>query len=116
MKNFLMPMVQMAIRAAYINNQYVNAGDQKLATYLKDDSIYQFYQQHPKSKLFIETYGNVKYVAASFNDKVLDMWIDAMSILTGEASKATTKDGQGNSIPNNSVGKLGGLLHYYLHK
>jgi hypothetical protein len=44
------------------------------------------------------------------------MWIDAMSILTGEASKATTKDGQGNSIPNNSVGKLGGLLHYYLHK
>jgi hypothetical protein len=44
MKNFLMPMVQMAIRAAYINNQYVNAGDQKLATYLKNDSIYQHYQ------------------------------------------------------------------------
>lgn len=116
MKNFLMPLMQMAIRAAYVNSQYLNAGDQKLATYLKDDSIYKAFKANPKSKLFIESYGNVKYVAASYNDKVLDMWVDAMSILTGQASKATTKDGQGNSIPNNSVGKLGGILHYYLHK
>jgi hypothetical protein len=53
---------------------------------------------------------------ASFNDKVLDAWVDSLSMLTGEASKATTKDGQGNAIPNNSVGKLGGNLHYYLEK
>ena len=116
MKNFLMPLVQLAIRSAYINKQYLDAGDQKLSVHLKDNSIYKDYKKHPKSKLFVESYGNVKYVVASFNDKALDMWVDSMSILTGEASKPTTKDKQGNSMPNNSVGKLGGNLHYYLHK
>lgn len=116
MNNYLMPLVQLAIRAAYINNQFINAGDQKMATYLADDPIFKFYKEYPKSKLFVETFGNVKYTAATFNDKVLDMWVDAISMLTGQASKATTKDGSGNSIPNNSVGKLGGILHYYLHK
>lgn len=116
MKNYLIPLVQLAIRAAYVNSQYVNAEDSTLANYLANDSIFKFYQANPKSKLFVETYGNVKYVVASFNDSVLDQWVDAISMLTGEASKATTKDGQGNNIPNNSVGKLGGILHYYLDK
>lgn len=116
MKNFLMPLMQLAIRAAYVNSQYVNAGEDALSDYLEDDRIFKTYKENPKSKLFVETFGNVKYVVASFNDKALDMWVDAISMLTGEAAKATTKDGQGNSIPNNSVGKLGGILHYYLNK
>ena len=116
MKNHLMPLIQLALRTAYINQQYIKAGDLKLAEALKEDSIYKFFIENPKSKLFTSSYGNVKYVAVSFNDKVLDAWIDSLSMLTGEASKATTKDGQGNAIPNNSVGKLGGILHYYLEK
>lgn len=116
MKYSLMPLVQLAMRAAYINKQYLDAGEQSLKKYLENDAIFQYYQGHPKSKLFVETYGNVKYVAATFNDTVLDQWVDAFSMLTGQASKATTKDGQGNNIPNNSVGKLGGILHYYLDK
>lgn len=116
MTYYLMPLVQLAIRAAYINNQYIQAGEQSLAEYLKNDSVYLNYKQNPASKTFVETFGNVKYTAVSFADKALDMWVDAISMLTGEASKATTKDGQGNSIPNNSVGKLGGILHYYLNK
>ena len=116
MKNYLMPLVQLAIRAAYVNNQYINAGDKTLAEYLKDDSLYQSYKANPKTKLFSETFGNVKYVVASFADKVLDAWVNSISMLDGSASKATTKDGQGNAIPNNSVGKLGGILHYYLNK
>lgn len=116
MKNYLMPLMQLALRTAYINQQYIKAGDLKLTEALKEDSIYKFFTEYPKSKLFVSSYGNVKYVAASFNDKVLDAWVDSLSMLTGEASKATTKDGQGNAIPNNSVGKLGGILHYYLEK
>lgn len=116
MSNYLMPLIQMAIRTAYINDQYIKAGDQKLAKALENDQVYKFFSQNPKSKLFITAYGNIKYVAASFNDEVLDAWVDCISMLTGEASKATTKDGQGNSIPNNSVGKLGGILHHYLNK
>ena len=116
MKNYLMPLVQLAIRAAYINHHYIKAGDLTLAESLKDDPVYKVYKENPKTKLFTSSYGNVKYVLASFNDKVLNAWIDSLSMLTGEASKATTKDGQGNAIPNNSVGKLGGILHYYLEK
>jgi hypothetical protein len=37
-------------------------------------------------------------------------------MLTGEASKATTKDKQGNSIPNNSVNKMGCMVHHYVEK
>ena len=116
MKYALMPLVQLAMRAAYINKQYLDAGEKSLKQYLEDDALFKYYKNNPKSKLFVETYGNVKYVAATFNDTVLDQWIDAFSMLTGQASKATTKDGQGNNIPNNSVGKLGGILHYYLDK
>lgn len=118
MKHYLMPLVQLAMRAAYINNQYIKAEEsgKTLAQYLENDSVYKFYKDHKNSKIFVETFGNIKYTTVSFADKALDMWVDAISMLTGEASKATTKDGQGNSIPNNSVGKLGGILHYYLHK
>lgn len=116
MNNHLMPLVQLALRAAYVNQQYIKAGDLKMSEALKDDPVYKFFIENPKSKLFASSYGNVKYILASFNDKVLDSWVDSLSILTGEASKATTKDGQGNAIPNNSVGKLGGILHYYLEK
>lgn len=116
MKNHLMPLIQLALRAAYVNQQYIKAGELKMSEALKDDPIYKFFVENPKSKLFASSYGNVKYVVASFNDTVLDAWVDSLSMLTGEASKATTKDGQGNAIPNNSVGKLGGILHYYLEK
>lgn len=116
MKNYLMPLVQLALRAAYVNQQYIKAGDLKMSEASKDDPIYKFFIENPKSKLFTSSYGNIKYVVASFNDTVLDAWVDSLSMLTGEASKATTKDGQGNAIPNNSVGKLGGILHYYLEK
>lgn len=118
MKHYLMPLVQLAMRAAYINNQYIKAEEsgKTLAQYLENDSVYKFYKDHKNSKIFVETFGNIKYTTVSFADNALDMWVDAISMLTGEASKATTKDGQGNSIPNNSVGKLGGILHYYLHK
>ena len=65
----------------------------KLSEFLQNDPIYKHYKQFPKSKIFTESFGNVKYTAVSFADKALDMWVDAFSMLTGEASKATTKDG-----------------------
>ena len=116
MNNYLMPLVQMAIRMAYINKQYLDAGEKPLISHLENDSLFKIYQKDPKSKLFTILFGDAKYVAASYIDTVLDQWVDAMSVFSGQASKATTKDGQNNHIPNNSVGKLGGLLHYYTHK
>ena len=116
--NYLMPLVQLAMRAAYVNSQYIKAGNKPLVEYLTEskDRAYDHYKKHPKSKLFSPAYGDAKYVVASYKDSVLEQWADAVSMFTGEASKATTKDGEGNSIPNNSVGKLGGNLHHYLFK
>lgn len=116
--SYLMPLVQLAMRAAYVNEQYIKAGEKPLVEYLKesDDRAYKHYIKYPKSKLFSPSYGDAKYVVASYKDPVLEQWADAVSMFTGEASKATTKDGEGNSIPNNSVGKLGGNLHHYLFK
>lgn len=118
MKSYLMPLVQLAMRAAYVNNQYIQAAENKqsLKEYLANDTAFKYYKKYPASKLFVEDFGKVEYVIASFADSVLDKWVDAISMFTGEASKATTKDGHGNAIPNNSVGKLGGNLRYYLEK
>ena len=116
---FLEPLLKLGMRAAYGNLKYIEAGENNpLASYLSEskDSIYEFYQSDPKSKLFSNRFNNLQYQIATFADDVLNVWTDAHSILMGEASKATTKDKQGNSIPNNSVSKLGGLLHYYLGK
>lgn len=117
-RNFLMPLLKLGIRSAYANSMYLKAGEQSLGQYLRDsnDPIYAFHLRDKKSKIFNTRYNNVKYQIASYADDVLTVWTDAQSILNGEASKATTKDKQGNSIPNNSVSKLGGILHYYLGK
>lgn len=119
-KQFMMPLMQLAMRAAYANSRYAEANGKPLGQYLgsldSDDGIYKAYTSNKKNKLFSEKYNNVKYTIATFNDQVLDQWTDAYSMLTGEASKATTKDKSGNSIPNNSVNKLGSMLHYYLLK
>nr|DAU11577.1 MAG TPA: hypothetical protein [Bacteriophage sp.] len=37
-------------------------------------------------------------------------------MLTGQASKATTKNKEGDSIPNNSISKLGTDALYYINK
>lgn len=117
--NFLMPLVKLGIRAAYVNDQYLDAqaDGKSLENYLRDhhDPVYE--ANNPlQSKIFSKKYNNLKYRIASYADTALGIWTDAQSILNGEASKATTKDKQGNSIPNNSVAKLGGILHYYLDR
>ena len=120
-KYYMMPLMQLAMRAAYANSRYAEAGDQSLKEYLSslknDDGIYRSYINNIKtSRLFSSKFNNVKYIVASSRDKVLDMWTDAQSMLIGDASKATTKDKQGNSIPNNSVNKLGSIINHYLLK
>lgn len=120
----LYPLVKLAIKAAYINKQYIDAfeNNKTLLNYLSDkkDSFYLEYdtikKQNKKSKNFSEHYGDLKYILASYDDKVLEKWIDAKSIFSGENLKSTTKDGNGNNMPNNSVSKLGGISHYYLDK
>lgn len=119
MKNYLMPLIKLGIRAAYANDMYLKSKGTALSTYLseRNDPLYSFYMQNRRtSKIMTERFSHLQYRIASYADDVLNNWVDAQSILRGEASKATTKDKQGNSIPNNSVAKLGGILHYYLDK
>lgn len=118
-KNNLKDLTTLAIKAAYVNYLYDEAGDQNFAEYLSNtgkDGIYRIYEANKKSKLFTNMFNNLKITVASFKDKVLEAWSDAYSMQSGEASKATTKNKAGDNIPNNSVNKLGTNIHHYLFK
>ena len=130
----LEPLLMMAIRAAYankrrtemfnLNEDRVNSGLKPLTLkeYLlqldpeDNDGIYDTFQFNKDSTAFKERFDEVSYRIASYQDEFLSDWEDAKAMLTGEASRATTKDKEGNSIPNNSVNKLGNILPYYLRK
>lgn len=118
MDNFLAPLVKLGMRAMYVNSQYIKAEDAggSLRTYLEEsnDKTYSYYRGTPGSKIFSELFNDLNFTVASYADEALSTWVDAASILKGEASKATTKDNAGNSIPNSSIGKLGSYAHYYL--
>lgn len=119
-QHYLMPLLHLAMRAQYINNEYLNAGENDLKAYLegqlkdKTSPDARFYKQ--KKQPFITLFEKVNYKAITYQDEVLQQWMDAYSILTGEASKATTKDMENNSIPNNGINKMGTMLPYYLEK
>ena len=118
-KDNLKDLTTLAIKAAYVNYLYDEAGDQDFAEYLSNtgkDGIYRIYQNNKKSKLFTNMFNNLKITVASFKDSVLEAWSDAYSMQSGEASKATTKNKAGDNIPNNSVNKLGTNIHHYLFK
>lgn len=121
-KTFLEPLLQLGIRAAYVNERYLSlttTDDDKtisLIRALKNDPLYDFFQRNKTSRIFSMQYGNVKYQIATSRDKILEVWADAQSIFRGEASKSTTKDKMQNSIPNNSVAKLGGNLRTELEQ
>lgn len=118
-KDNLKDLTTLAIKAAYVNYLYDEAGDQSFAEYLSNtgkDGIYRIYEANKKSKLFTNMFNNLKITVASFKDKVLEAWSDAYSMQSGEASKATTKNKAGDNIPNNSVNKLGTNIHHYLFK
>ena len=116
--NYLAPLIQLGIRATYANDAYFKSKKDSLFKYLSEsgDPIYKDYLRDNNSRLFSKKYEKIKYKIASFQDEVLEQWADAYSMLTGEASKATTKDKQGNSIPNNSVNKMGCMVHHYVEK
>lgn len=118
-KDNLKDLTTLAIKAAYVNYLYDEAGDQNFEQYLSNtgkDGIYRIYQANKKSKLFTNMFNNLKITVASFRDNVLEAWSDAYSMQSGEASKATTKNKAGDNIPNNSVNKLGTNIHHYLFK
>lgn len=118
-KDNLKDLTTLAIKAAYVNYLYDEAGDQDFAEYLSNtgkDGIYRIYQNNKKSKLFTNMFNNLKITVASFKDNILEAWSDAYSMQSGEASKATTKNKAGDNIPNNSVNKLGTNIHHYLFK
>lgn len=118
-KDNLKDLTTLAIKAAYVNYLYDEAGNQDFAEYLSNtgkDGIYRIYENNKKSKLFTNMFNNLKITVASFKDSVLEAWSDAYSMQSGEASKSTTKNKAGDNIPNNSVNKLGTNIHHYLFK
>lgn len=113
----LQKLTVLAFKAAYVNYLYNLAGDKPFLQYLQEtekDGLYRWYTNDKWHKTFTNTFGQLKITIASYKDDILESWNDAYSMLTGEASKATTKNKEGSAIPNNSVNKLGTNIHHYL--
>ena len=111
----------MAMKSAYAEKLRLDANKagKPLAKYLSDTSnaAYMAYLRSKKSnRSFTEVFNDLRPVVATTFDQTINQWVDAESVLSGQASKATTKDSAGNSIPNNTVAKLGTNLVYYLQK
>lgn len=112
-------LTKLAMKAAFVNYLYAQAGDNPLGTYLQehdDFGIYRLYNENRESRLFSDRFNNLRINIATYNDDTIQQWANAYSILTGQASKATTKNKEGDSIPNNSISKLGTDALYYINK
>lgn len=121
---YLEPLLMLAMRANYVNERRAEAADAKktLMDYItslgsKDDGIYGNYSRNKNTNhVFSERWEDLQYQVVSRQDDVLSMWEDSKAMLTGVASRATTKDRGGNNIPNNGVNKLGNILHHEIAK
>lgn len=111
-------LMSLAIKVAYINNlKYrANQKNQSLLDFIdSDDNVLSYYYRNDtKHRVFKTRFGQLQIVPVTFDTEVINNWSDAYSILTGQASKSTTKNNEGDNIPNNSVNKLGTNIHHYL--
>lgn len=115
----LQKLTRLAMKAAFVNHLYSEAGKTPLIEYLRDGNkfgIYRIYEENKNSRLFSNQFKNLKINIALYNDETIQNWGDAYSILTGQASKATIKNKEGNSTPNNTISKLGTDALYYMNK
>ena len=121
---YLEPLLMLAMRANYVNERRAEATDagKTLMEYItslgsKDDGIYGNYSRNKNTNhVFSERWEDLQYQVVSRQDDVLSMWEDSKAMLTGVASRATTKDRGGHNIPNNGVNKLGNILHHEIAK
>lgn len=126
-KNYIKDMFSNAIQAAVINDLYYQF-ELKLAdgTYTSRLEFQKFLNSsyYPFSKLTNDerpnyltvNYGITDIKTVPVNAVWKDGWARARAILSGEVSKAITKDLQGNSIANYRTSFLGGNIQYYLQK
>lgn len=120
MDNFLKPLLRIAFRNMYINNQYIEANEVKkpLSVYLKDtvDPLFKKYQNDKKKTVFKRAFNQINYEAASRRDEALSLFGDCLTVVYGESIKSTSKDRKGNAVANNSVIQLAGMTKYYLNR
>ena len=117
----LQKLTRLAMKAAFVNHLYSEASTNKksLTEYLREGNkfgIYRIYEENKNSRLFSNQFKNLKINIALYNDETVQNWVDAYSILTGQASKATIKNKEGNATPNNTISKLGTDALYYMNK
>lgn len=117
--NWLQPLLKMATKSVFANFMYIDADakDLSLKEYLKTNQFALFNASQKVNRTPVTSkFNDLKFVIASYIDKVLEIWVDAGKLLVGENQKSTIKDRQGNALPNLSVNKLANNVQYYLHK
>lgn len=124
--NYIDEMFQTAVRASLVNQLYygfeqaVNEkeyDDYQFLDYLKK-AYYPFSKMKSKdlNSYLIQNYGVFDLRSIRVHETWKERWADAISIKSGESSRAITKDMHGNSIANYRTSFLGGNIQYYLSK
>lgn len=121
--NFLSDIIMSAARSAYINNLYIDFNQQvQLENYSPSQFMGYFQSTHKGfSREDLNNIIKIKYnqpelLVVPDNISWIDNLATSKAILSGEISKAITKDIQGNGIANYRTSFLGGNIHYYINK
>lgn len=127
--NYINSLLTNAIKAAIINDLYYNFKEQvgegnpyssqlEFTKFLETAySPFKGILRGEEAKDYFTTNYNIKDVIVVSEDETwVDRVADVRAILSGEISKAVTKDLQGNSIANYRTSFLGGNIQYYLAK
>lgn len=71
-------------------------------------------EESVKRNLFTQGKGTINLLAVPISSKWVEDYVDADATLSGDISKAVTKDLFGSSIPNYSISFMGGNMPYYI--
>ena len=129
--NFIKPILESAIRVASVNNFYrifdtkLASGEYSSLSQFEDFMFDSYFNVNKAAKITKKDIRDVYYKnregiyvlnAIQEHEEWIDQLAEAESILSGEASKSTTKDLSRNSIGNYRTSFLGGNIEYYLTK
>lgn len=129
-ENYLGEILESAVRTAVVNDLYLKFNDaladgkyQSLLNFedfLKEEyppfSNIDFNNTSETKIFFLNKLGIPDLISVRTSENWIDSLAEVESIMTGEVSKSTTSDINGNKIANNRTSFLGGNLQYYLSK
>ena len=127
---YIKSLLESAIRSSVVNDLYLRFAEElergarqsilDFEAFLKESyspfAKLDFKDRNEYKTYFVNNIGIPELLSVRTSEEWVDQLSDLEAILTGEVSKSTTKDINGNSIANNRTSFLGNNLKYYINK